>query len=101
MSWHTLMGACLFMVLSVGCSSSSDPGNDDDNDDDDDEASITSTYAEVTDIAKLIYDAVEAGEDVTPHLEGVFDAFDVPVLEVGDTAGAQARIDAGLPFVTT
>lgn len=102
MSWYPRLGACFLVSIAVACSSSSDPGDGDNNNDEDDNgAVITSTYAEVADIAKMIYDAVEAGEDVTPHIEGVFEAFNVPVLAVDDVTGALERLDAGLPFVTT
>jgi len=60
-----------------------------------------STYLDVASVAKLIYDAVEAGEDVSPHIEAVLEAFGVPILEPDDADGALARIDAGLPFVTS
>jgi hypothetical protein len=49
----------------------------------------------------MIYDAVEAGEDVAPHVEAVLEAFGVPTLEPDDVDGALERIDAGLPFVTS
>jgi hypothetical protein len=49
----------------------------------------------------MIYDAVEAGEDVAPHIEAVLEAFGVPTLAPDDADGALARIDAGLPFVTS
>jgi len=62
---------------------------------------VTSTYSDVASVAKMIYDAVEAGEDVSPHIEAVLEAFGVPMLENDDTDGALARIDAGLPFVTS
>jgi len=60
-----------------------------------------STYADITSVAKMIYDAVDAGEDVSPHIEGVLEAFGVPVLADDDADGALAQIDAGLPFLTT
>ena len=102
MSWHTRLGLFSLLSFAVSCNSSSDPGNGNTNDDDaNDENVIVSTYAQVSDVAKLIYDAVQAGEDVTPHIEGVFAAFNVPVLQVDDVPGALERIDAGLPFVTT
>ncbi len=62
---------------------------------------VSSTYAEVSSVAELIYDDVEAGEDVSPHIEAVLEAFGVPTLEADDVDGALERIDAGLPFVTT
>lgn len=60
-----------------------------------------STYLEVASVAKMIYDAVEAGEDVSLHIQAVLEAFGVPMLANDDAEGALARIDAGLPFVTT
>jgi hypothetical protein len=63
--------------------------------------SVNSTYLEVASVAKMIYDAVQAGEDVAPHIEAVLSAFGVPTLETDDEDGASARIKAGLPFVTS
>lgn len=59
-----------------------------------------STYADVASVAKMIYDAVDAGEDVSPHIEAVLEAFGVPVLSDDDTDSALSQIEAGLPFVT-
>ncbi len=87
-----------------------DDGSDDDDDgsDDDDDSgdggidpSDVSTYEDITSVAKLIYDAVEADEDVSPHIEAVLEAFGVPTLDPDDEDGALARIDEGLPFVTS
>lgn len=66
-----------------------------------DDSDATSTYLQVASFAKLVYDAVEAGEDVSPHIEAALGAFGVPVLEPDDAEGALARIEAGLPFVTS
>ncbi len=102
MSRHPLLAAFLLVAIAVGCDSSGSPGeNNDDDDDNDNGGGVASTYAQVDDVAKMIYDAVEASEDVSPHIEAVLEAFGVPVLALDDVAGAQARIDAGLPFVTT
>lgn len=65
------------------------------------EPGAASTYAAVSSVAKMIYDAVEDGEDVAPHIEAVLEAFGVPTLDPDDEEGAVARIDAGLPFVTS
>ncbi len=93
-----LVSCCLLAVLAVGCSSSGKRGPDDDENDD---PSGVSSYAQLSSVAKMIYDSVEAGEDVSSHIEGVFEAFGVPTLAADDIAGAQERMDAGLPFVTS
>jgi hypothetical protein len=74
--------------LSTGGGSTNNPG-------------AGSTYADMSGVAKLIYDSIEADEDVSPAIEAVFEAFGVPILEVDDPDSAVARLDAGLPFVTT
>jgi hypothetical protein len=88
--------------LAVACDSNSS-GSDNDDDDRDDRPSngATSTPSEIRSVSTMIYDALNAGEDVTPHVEGVLEAFGIPVLAPDDIDGAQARVDAGLPFVTT
>lgn len=92
----------VFLLSSVGCGSSTEPGGG---------AGGTgggaggtspkNSYAAIAGLARAIYDAVDAGEDVTPHVEGVFEALDVRVLADDDVTGAQARIEAGLPLVTS
>lgn len=124
MSKSKLLAVCLVVGTAISCSSDSDKGDDtssaddrddkgdDDADDADDEsdendadggASLAgvSTFQDVTSVAKMIYDAVEAKEDVAPHIKAVLEAFGVPVLQADDEDGAVARLDAGLPFVTT
>jgi hypothetical protein len=118
MSMNKVLAVCLLggAVLSCGSDSKSKskgdrPGLDgsagadsrDDGDGPDEPAdpAAPSTYDEVTSVAKLIYDAVEAGEDVTPHIEAVLEAFGVPILEPDDEDSAIEQIEAGLPFVTT
>jgi hypothetical protein len=78
-----------------------DEGDDEAEDDGGANLSSNSTYLQVASVAKMIYDAVEAGEDVSPHIEAVLAAFGVPTLEPDDEDAALERIDAGLPFVTT
>jgi hypothetical protein len=83
-------------------SGSVDSGGDDSGDGGGDPTpGATSTYADLTTVAQMIYDAVEADEDVSPHIEAVFEAFGYPVLEPDDEEGALASIEAGKPFVTT
>lgn len=118
MSKNNLVRVCVLVSLTVGCGSSgsTDPGNDpgnrspgdgrgDDRGDDgtDDRADgPPASYAKLAEATKLIYDAVEAGEDVAPYIEGVFEAFGVPVLASSDDIpGAEARLKAGYPFVTS
>jgi hypothetical protein len=129
MSKSKLLAVCLVVGTAFSCSSDSDKSNDssstddkgDDADDsendadesaEDDEAdandadggaslSGVSTFQDVASVAKMIYNAVEANEDVAPHIKAVLEAFGVPVLQADDEDGALARIDEGLPFVTT
>jgi hypothetical protein len=100
MSKLGLVASCVLAWLTVGCGSNSgsDPG--DDAGDAADAATGGSTYAEVASVATMIYDAVYAGQDVTPHIEAIFEGLGIPVLASDDVAGAQARIAAGLPLVT-
>jgi hypothetical protein len=84
-----------------GGSGSVNTGGDDSGDGDNEEPGDSSSYADIASVATMIYDALAAEEDVTPHLTAVFEAFGVPVLEADDEEGALARIDAGKPFVTT
>lgn len=119
MSKHTLLAVCLLVGTALSCSSNGGSGKapgaggDDSgtsgpdssgggkgNGDSEGEGA-TSTYTQVSDVTKLIYDALEAGEDVSPHIQAVLEAFQVPVLDPEDEEGATARIEAGLPFVTT
>ncbi|MBX3181666.1 MAG: hypothetical protein KIT72_12625 [Polyangiaceae bacterium] len=59
-----------------------------------------SSYAQIAEVAKMIYDAAEAGEDLAPYIQGVFEAFNVPVVASPDDAErAGERLKAG--FVTT
>ncbi|MEN9578736.1 MAG: hypothetical protein RJA70_1745 [Pseudomonadota bacterium] len=118
MSKKKLLALCLLVGAALSCSSktdsndekddaadAADDSNDDDPVDEGDDASsdgtVPSTYLQIAAVAKLLYDAVEANEDVSPHIEAILQAFDVPILEPDDTKGARARIDAGLPFVTS
>jgi hypothetical protein len=123
LSKNTLLAGALLVTAVLGCGSddksdaeagggssgragsgSVDVGGDDSGDGDgngDPTPGATSTYADLTSVAQLIYDAVEADEDVSPHIEAVFEAFGFPVLEPDDEEGALASIEAGKPFVTT
>ncbi len=113
MSKKKVLAVCLWVGTALSCGSNSgsggNPGAGGDSGhggggggrDEPNGSAVTSTYAEVSSVAKMVYDAVEAGEDVSPHIEAVLEAFGVPTLETDDTEGALARIDAGLPFVTT
>ncbi len=59
-----------------------------------------SSFAQVNAVAKMIYDAAEAGEDLAPYIQGVFEGFGVPVLaspEDADRAGERLKVG----FVTT
>lgn len=116
MTKNKLLAVCLLVGTALSCGSSSNgktgadaggAGADEPgggvagSDGNGDEPGASSTYADVASVAKLIYDAVEAGEDVAPHIGAVLEAFGVPTLEPDDEDGALERIDAGLPFVTT
>ncbi len=116
MSKKKLLAVCLLVgaALSCGSSSKSDPGADAGGAGPDGAGSgrpgsggktnnpaAASTYEDVGSVAKLIYDAVEAGDDLAPHIGAVLEAFGVPVLEPDDADGALERLDAGLPFVTS
>ncbi len=120
MSKHQVLAVCLLVGTAIGCSSNehsdddargardddaddTDDADDDDGGQDDGGASLSdsSTYLQVVSVAKMIYDAVEADEDVSPHIEAVLAAFGVPTLDPDDEDGALDRIDAGLPFVTS
>ncbi len=96
MSRLGLIGVCVLSAIAVGCDSNDKREPDDETDD----SSVTTTYAQLASVAKVIYDAVEAGEDVSPYIGEVFEAFGVPVLANDDIEGAKARIAAGLPVVT-
>lgn len=127
LSKNKLLAVCLLASLASSCSSNEDADaesdgvsderddetderDDDGQDEGDDDAeqgdggmelSESSTYLQVASVAKLIYDAVEANEDLSPHIEAVLAAFGVPTLEPDDEEGALARIEEGLPFVTS
>lgn len=123
MSKNKLLAVCLLVGTAISCSSNTDStedkggasddgdsGDEGDNakddaedkgDDDGSGSTVPSTYLEVAAVAKLLCDAVEANEDVSPHIEAVLEAFGVPMLDPDDAKGARARIDAGLPFVTS
>jgi hypothetical protein len=114
MSMNKLLSVCLLggTLLSCGSDSKSDsnaggpdpdgPGSGGaDSGDNPDDPAAASTYEDVASVAQMIYDAVEAGEDVAPHIEAVLEAFGVPTLSPDDTDGALERIEAGLPFVTS
>ena len=115
----TLLGVGLSLGLAGACASDDEPAGggsggssgwgsggtfgsagDDSGDNGDNVSGNVSTYADVQSVATMIYDAVEAGEDVTPHIEAVLDAFGVPVLADDDFEGAKAQLEAGVPFVT-
>jgi len=115
----TLLGVGLSLGLVVACASDDEPAGggsggssgwgsggtfgsagDDSGDNGDNVSGNVSTYADVQSVATMIYDAVEAGEDVTPHIEAVLEAFSVPVLADDDFEGAKAQLEAGVPFVT-
>ena len=121
MSKKKLLSVCVLLGTLLSCSSSSsdagarsggagfggmgadgaDSDTDTDTDTDTSDSAVHSSYLEVSSVAKMIYDAVEAGEDVAPYIEAVLKAFGVPTLASDDADGALARIDGGLPFVTS
>ncbi len=113
MSMNKLLMVCLLAGSVLSCGSDSKSGSKGDPDPDGpgaggadsgdppDDSGAASTYEDVSSVAQMIYDAVEAGEDVSPHIEAVLEAFGVPTLEADDEDGALARIEDGLPFVTT
>lgn len=115
MSTSKLLAVCLLAGTVLSCGSDKKGANagdgpdgadsggapGDNPDDEPDDPAASSTYEDVSSVAQMIYDAVEAGEDVAPHIEAVLDAFGVPTLSPDDTDGALERIDAGLPFVTS
>jgi hypothetical protein len=107
MSSRNALVVCLLLGLALGCGSTKDPGGAGGSGGSSAAGGSgggpsggKGTFAAVNGIAKMIYDAVAAGEDVTPHIEGVFEALGVPVLASDDASGAQARIAAGLPVMT-
>lgn len=51
-------------------------------------------------VAKVIYDAWEAKEDLTPYIRAVLEAFNVPTLGDAHISVAQTRLDQGLPLFT-
>lgn len=111
MTMKKLIVSCLLASVALGCGSDSNSngggelggtggsgsggGRNDDGDPD-----APSTFEEISSVAKMIYDAVEAGEDVTPHIEAVLEAFGVPILETDDADAAVEQVEAGRPFVT-
>ena len=114
MTKKKLLSVCLLVGTLLGCSSDKDAGADGggagfdgtgaggaDSVPGGDSSAVHSSYLEVASVAKMIYDAVEADEDVAPAIEAVLKAFGVPTLANDDADGALARIDAGLPFVTS
>jgi hypothetical protein len=119
MSMNKLLAVCLLAGTVLSCGSDnkgansggdgpdgSDSGGapgDTPDDEPDDDPAATSTYEDVSAVAQMIYDAVEAGEDVAPHIGAVLEVFGVPILEPDDAVDEEValeRIDAGLPFVT-
>jgi len=111
MAKNRLAAVFLLLGTAIGCSSNGGSGGDsrgaggaDGGGADDDggrNLAGPSTFLEVSSVAKMIYDATEAGEDVAPHIEAVLSAFGVPMLQSSDEKGALARVNAGLPFVTS
>jgi hypothetical protein len=117
----TLLGVGLAVGLAVACASDDEPASGDGGgggsgrggsggsagtsggageDGGDNGSGTVSTYADVLSVATMIYDAVEAGEDVSPHIEAVLEAFGIPVLADDDFTGAKAQLEAGVPFLT-
>ncbi len=117
MSTQKLLAVCLLVGTALGCSSSDSgnaggaggdgsvgtPGGEAgaDGGGGPEKPGANSTYDDVASVAKMIYDAVEADEDASPYIEGVLEAFGVPTLDDDDADAALARIEAGLPFVTS
>ena len=111
MAKNKLAAGFLLLGTAIGCGSNSGPGGDswsaggahDGGADHEGNSNLgdTSTFLEVASVATMIYDAVEAGEDVAPHIEAVLLAFGVPMLQPDDVDGALGRVNAGLPFVTS
>ena len=120
----TLLGVGLALGLAVACASDDEPAGgdgsggssgrggssgsagtlggagEDGGDNGGNGSGTASTYADVQSVATMIYDAVQAGEDVSPHIEAVLEAFSIPVLADDDFTGAKAQLEAGVPFVT-
>ena len=55
----------------------------------------------IKEVAKGIYDARAANEDLIPYISGVMEAFEVPTLGDSDLATADARLSQGLPLFST
>lgn len=96
-----LVLGCLVLSLAMSCGSDSAGGGPRDDDDDDQSETGVTTPNGIISIAQFIYDGVDAGEDMTPYIEGVFEAFDLPIIAADDTNAAHARVEAGEPVVTT
>lgn len=68
------------------------------------EPATRNTVAAINAVAKAIYDAQAEGRDMTPYIEAVFEALEVPVLGEDDAAPgglADTRLNQGLPLISS
>ncbi len=63
------------------------------------EPAPTNSAQAVENVAALIYDALAAGENLNPYINGVMTAFGVPPLGEADATLAGTRYDQGLPLM--
>ncbi len=59
----------------------------------------TNSAQAVENVAAIIYDALAAGENLNPYINGVMTAFGVPPLSQADATLAGTRYDQGLPLM--
>ncbi len=59
----------------------------------------TNSAQAVQNVAAIIYDALAAGEDLNPYINGVMTAFGVPPLGEADVTLAGTRFNQGLPLM--
>lgn len=59
----------------------------------------TNSAQALKNVAKIIYDALAAGQSLNPYINGVMTAFGVPPLSEADVALAGTRYNQGLPLM--
>ena len=63
------------------------------------EPAPTNSAQAMQNVAAIIYDALTAGQDLNPYINGVMTAFGVPPLSQADATLAGTRYDQGLPLM--
>ncbi len=63
------------------------------------EPAPTNSAQAVENVAAMVYDALAAGENLNPYINGVMTAFGVPPLGEADATLAGTRYDQGLPLM--